>query len=123
MYVVTATQFATVFYADGLQAEIGESVTPYCDGDQGLFQEWDGTAHASTSRRWKGLEQIRGYTLFCTRDVYVGYDVVASATLGEFKKAGTDWWEDHPVDLRKRLSIVNAVAGEQPRVYGRVWGI
>lgn len=123
VYVETVTQHGTVFYADGLQAEATANVTTYCDGAQGLFNEWDGTAHASTSRRYMGLREIRGFDLHCTRDIYLGYDVVASATLGEFKRAGTDWWEDHPVYLTKRLSVLNAVAGEQPRVYGRVWGV
>lgn len=37
-------------YLDGLQVEEGASATVYCDGDQ-AGSEWDGTAHASTSRR------------------------------------------------------------------------
>lgn len=36
-------------YLDGLQIEEG-SLTAYCDGDQSMC-EWDGTDHASTSRR------------------------------------------------------------------------
>lgn len=37
-------------YVDGWQVEEGSSPTTYCDGAQASC-EWDGTAHASTSRR------------------------------------------------------------------------
>lgn len=124
-YLVTATQFATVFYVDSLQLELRKSqfATDYCDGSLGNGYEWDGTANASTSRRRLGLSVIRGYRLFTTRDIYISDDVTASSTTGEFKRAGTDFWEDFPINTKKNISIINAVAGEQPRVYGKVYGV
>lgn len=53
-----------LLYIDGLQVEEGETATTYCDGEQASC-EWDGTAHASTSRRLPEL----GYY-----DVELDYD-------------------------------------------------
>ena len=123
VYIVTVTQHGTLFYADGMQAEVGDEVSEYCDGAQGWNYKWDGTAHASVSRRFPGIAEIRGLTLHITRDAYVAYDRTASSTTGELIKAGTDWWEDYPVRVRTNISFINRYAGEQPHIYGRVWGI
>lgn len=125
VYFVTATQFATVFYVDSFQAELQGQNTPttYCDGAQGVFYEWDGTAHASFSRRRLGLSAVRGYTLHSTRDVYLAEDQTASSTTGRYVRAGTDFWEDFPLNVERNLSILNVVAGEAPRVYGVVRGV
>lgn len=125
VYIVTVTQHGTVFYADDLQVEIRQSNTAstYCDGAQGLNYFWDGTAHASMSRRRRGLSTIRGYTLHNTRNLYIAFDHTASSTLGEYKRAGTDFWGDHPLDVFDRISFINELAGEQPRLYGQIWGV
>ena len=129
LYLVTAEVSTTVFYVDGVQAEAQEQVTTYCDGAQGWLNFWDGTAHASTSRRWRAMSNIRGMRLHVTRDCYVNYDADASNTAtdaedkGEMIKAGTDlgtnssWWMD------KKISFINANAGEQPRIYGVIEGV
>ena len=126
---VTPSIHNTVFYVDGVQAEANFSVTAYCDGDQGYYHWWDGTAHASTSRRWRKLSSIRDYRLHCTKDVYVAYDQDADNTganaedRGEFIPAGTDFGENHPIYLDSHISFVNVNAGELPRIYGLVWGV
>lgn len=125
VYFITDTQHATVFFVDSFQGEIrGDSnVTDYCDGSLGLFYEWDSTAHASTSRRRIGPTAIRGYNLHVTRDAYIAYDVIASSTTGRFTRAGSDIWIDHPVNIRKFISFINANAGETPRIYGDLFGV
>jgi hypothetical protein len=126
---VTPSIHNTTFYVDGVQAEANFSVTAYCDGDQGYYHWWDGTAHASTSRRWRKLSSIRSYRLHCTRDVYVAYDQDAdhdgtnAEDRGEFIPAGTDFGEDHPIYLDSHISFVNVNAGELPRIYGICWGV
>lgn len=50
IWPATAPTAGQTCYADGLQLEEGSTSTAYCDGDQSSC-EWDGTAHASTSRR------------------------------------------------------------------------
>lgn len=128
LYIVTATKHGTVFYADGIQAEVNDCVTDYCDGDQGIYTWWDGTAHASTSRRWRKLSCIRSMRLHATRDCYVALDRAADSTAanaqdrGEYIRAGTDWGEDHPIYLDEKMSFVNRLTGEQPRIYGMIWG-
>ncbi len=44
-------QAGTEFYADAMQLEAKNHVTPYCDGDQGEGHAWDSNPHASTSAR------------------------------------------------------------------------
>jgi len=51
-------------FVDGLQVELGGSANIYCDGDQ-ASSEWDGVAHASTSRRLPELPY---------QDVEIEYD-------------------------------------------------
>lgn len=126
---VTATKHGTAFYVDGAQAETNFNVTDYCDGAQGYYNWWDGTAHASTSRRWRKMSSIRSMRLHTSRDVYVAYDQVADRTgtnaedRGEFIPAGTDWGEDHPIYLNRRISFINVNAGELPRITGLIWGV
>lgn len=126
---VTGSIHATTFYVDGAQAEANFSVTNYCDGAQGYLHWWDGTAHASTSRRWRKMSSIRSYRLHCSRDIYIAYDNdadingVNAEDRGEYIPAGTDFGEDHPIYLNSKMSFVNAVVGEQPRVYGVIWGV
>ena len=126
VYVVTATQHNNNFYADGMQVEFG-SLTTYCDGSQGLLYSWDGTSHASISRRRPALRVIRGYTLHTDRDIYIAYGtdrpVTASSTVGRTVLSGADWWTDHNVNIRKNISFVNKNAGETPTITGEVWGI
>ena len=129
-YIVTAATTNVVFYVDGVQAEIQESVTPYCDGAQGHLHWWDGTSQASTSRRWRGMSSIRGYRLHVTRDCYMCEDADAfnDTTLdaedrGEFLPAGTDCLLTHPIYLDSKISFINRLSGEQPRIYGQIWGV
>ena len=130
LYIVTGdTKHGTAFWADGLQAESLDSVTTYCDGTQGLEYEWFGTAHASESRRYPLLSTIRGGHFHATRDCYVAYDTDASNSAtneedrGEFIKAGTDWCFDHPVLINEKISFINYWPGEQPNIYGILWGV
>jgi len=129
MHFVTATKHATVFYVDGAQAEANFSTTDFCDGSQGYYCWWDGTAHASTSRRWRKMSSIRSYRLHTTRDIYFMEDQIANRLgvnaedRGEFIPAGTDFGEDHPIFLDHRISFVNVNAGELPRVYGVIRGV
>lgn len=127
IYLTTITQFGTVFYVDDLQVEIlnQSAASAYCDGARGLNYEWEGTAHASRSRRRKFLQAVRGYTLHNTRDIYIAEDRTASTTDGgsRFVRAGTDFWEDFPINVTTNISFVNANVGESPRVYGVVRGV
>ena len=125
VYFVTATQHDTNFYVDSFQFEISVNSTPtaFCDGSLGIYYEWFGTAHASMSRRRGGLVAIRGFNLHTTRDAYVSYDHTASSTTGVFRRAGTDWSLDHPVNIIRNINFVNVNVGELPRIYGEVWGV
>ncbi|MFH1290411.1 MAG: hypothetical protein ABIH92_03315 [Nanoarchaeota archaeon] len=127
IYIVTALQHGTTFYTDDLQVELLNQSTPtaYCDGATGLYNEWRTTAHASISRRKRGLVAIRGYTLHCTRDIWIAEGRTAHATDGgsRYVRAGTDFWEDWPLDVQDNISILNVQTGEQPRVYGVVRGV
>jgi hypothetical protein len=125
IYFVTSTSASDpVFYVDDFQLELSKSsvASTYCDGAQGINYEWDGTAHASTSRRRLGLVSIRGYKLYTTHDCYVSLDNTASSTTGELVKAGTSFWTDFPIEANY-ISILNAVSGETPRVYGSIYGV
>ena len=127
--VLSATLNGVNFYVDGWQAEALSQATTYCDGAQGYLHWWDGTANASTSRRWRKLSSIRSYRLHCTKDIYLGFnqDAAHAGTnaedRGEYIPANTDFGEDHPIHLDTKISFVNAVDTEQPRVYGVIWGI
>lgn len=125
VYFVTSAQHNTNFYVDSFQAELSKSgnASAYCDGSLGNFYEWDSTANASMSRRRGGLVAIRGYTLYNTRNMYIAYDQTASSSLGKYTRAGTDFWNDHPVHIKHRISFINELAGEAPRVYGELWGV
>lgn len=124
LYLVTVLQHNTNFYADSLQAELLQNsiATTYCDGAQGIQYRWNAGAHASTSRRLRGLIEIRGYRLHTTRDIYVSYDVTASSTTGEFVRAGSDFTASGLL-IGSNISFINAVAGELPRVHGSAWGL
>ena len=130
LYMVTVTNIATVFYVDGVQAEVSENVTTYCDGAQGYLHWWDGVAHASTSRRWRGMSSIRSMRLHATRDLYLAYDrdasndtTVDAEDRGEYIRAGTDFGENHPIYLDDKLSFINRLSGESPRLYGSIDGV
>jgi len=123
IYLVTATQHAIVFFIDSIQVEVQRTgnATVYTDGSLGIGYEWDGTANASVSRRRYGLMAIRGYRLHNTGDIYFAEDYTASITTGEYIRAGTDF-DVGGIHLVRRLSFVNVIAGESPRVYGAVYG-
>ena len=121
VYLATATQHSTVFYADGFQVENRDGITDYCDGTQNFYCSWDGTAHASVSRRVKSISSIRNLTLYTDKDIYIAYDGTAT-TSGRKVLAGTTWWVDHPIHLTKNISFINSVTGETPTVTGEIWG-
>lgn len=130
IYFVTATKHGTTFYMDNAQAEMQDNVTDYCDGSMGYAHFWDSTAHASVSRRWKHMSNIRSYRFHTTRDIYLAYDRVASNSSavnaedrGEYIPAGTDFGESFPIYLTQRMSFINKNPSELPHVYGVVWGI
>jgi len=125
VYFETVLQHNTTFYVDGFQAEIrrGGSPSTYCDGSIGLNYEWFGTAHASMSRRRKGVFAIRGFDLHFTRDTYIAFDHTASSSTGTFIRAGTDWSPEHPLHYIKNISFINVNTGEKPRIWGALHGV
>lgn len=126
VYVTTVAQHNTNFYVDGFQVEYQPFITSYCDGAQGLLYSWDGTAHASISRRRPPMRAVRGYTFHVSRDCYIAYGtdraLTSSSTVGRLVRAGTDWWVDHPVNIKKNISFINRYSGEQPQITGEIWG-
>jgi hypothetical protein len=83
---------------------------------------WDGTAHASASRRRKGIVAVRGFSFHTSRDVYIAFDNTATSTTGELVRAGSDISRSG-IDFTQNISILNVNAGETPRVFGSVSGI
>lgn len=126
IYIVTSSAASDeVFYADDfmIQLQHDSTVRTYCDGDQGLNYEWDGTANASVSRRRGGLVAVRGYNLSVTRNTLIAFDHTASSTVGRRVIAGTDFWNDQAIHVRSNISMINEIAGELPRVYGEILGV
>lgn len=123
IYIVTVSQHNTTFFADDMQLELSNNSTSttYVDGTQGVDYEWDGTAHASISRRRYGLVAIRGFDLHTDLDCYVAFNHTASSTTGVFFRAGTTWSPAWPVHFHN-ISIINVNASETPRVRGVIWG-
>lgn len=121
LFVTTVLQHNENFYVDGVQAELYSFATPYCDGSVSRFCKWDGTAHASTSRRYPNPTSIRGYRLYSTRDVYIDWDCTAT-TDSELVIAGTDFYSNHPEQIQ-RISFLNRRSGEQPNVFGELVGV
>lgn len=125
VYFVTVSQHNTNFYVDDFQFEIrqGGDATDYFDGASNQNTEWIGTAHASESRRRKGLFLIRGFSLHFSRDTYIAFDTTASSTTGAFIRAGSDWTPEHPLHIATNLSFINVNTGELPRVTGMLHGV
>lgn len=127
VYFETAAQHNTTFYVDSFQAEVSRQSHPtaYCDGSLGLNYEWlaSGTAHASVSRRRKGVFIIRGFSLHFTRDTYIAFDHTATSSTGIYMRAGSDWTNPFPVHIQRNISFLNVNTGELPRVWGTVWGL
>lgn len=125
IYFSTVTQHNTSFYVDAFQPEVNKAsnVTAYADGAQGLNYEWLGTAHASQSIRRPGIYVVRGMSIHVTSDTYIAFDHTASSSMGFFLRAGSDWWNDHPLDIRSNISFINVNVGETPRVHGVVHGV
>jgi len=129
LYMVTATTHSTTFYVDAVQAEIQDSVTSYCDGSRGWMNWWGGVAHQSVSRRWRSMSSIRSMRLHASRDLYIAYDREASNSSainaedrGELIRAGSDFGENHPIFLTSKISFINRLSGERPRLTGNVEG-
>ena len=129
-YLVTAAATAVPFYVDGVQAEIQEQVTAYCDGARGYLHWWAGTAHASVSRRWREMSSIRSMRLQTSRSCYVAYDRTASndSTLnaedrGELFEAGCEFGENSPIYLDSHISFINKLSGEKPHIWGSIDGV
>ena len=125
--LVSTTNAATHDVAvDDVQIEIhrGDSgLTNYCDGDQGNHYEWFGTPHNSVSRRRIGLVSIRGFQLHASYGCYIALDQIASPDLGTYIPANGDWnMVEHPIDVRRKISFINTIDGEQPRITGAIWG-
>ena len=124
IYIVTSDAASNaVFYADDLMVSLqrDSAAKPYCDGAQGLYYEWIGTANASRSVRRRGLVAIRGYNLYVSHGTYLAYDQTASSTLGRLVRAGTDISQDR---LHfNSISMINSVSGETPRIYGEILGV
>jgi hypothetical protein len=125
IYLVTSSSASDpIFYVDDLQVELQMNTTPtaYCDGTQGVYYEWDGTAHASVSRRRFGLVSVRSYDLYVTHDSYVALDHTASSTLGMYVPAGTHFSPPGGI-VASNLSFINVVSGETPTIRGGIWGV
>lgn len=124
VYIVTSSAASdAVFYADDLMVSLqrGNTARTYCDGAQGLYYEWVGTAHASRSVRRRGLVAIRAYNLHFSHASYIAFDHTASSTLGRLVTAGADIWQDK---LHfNRISFINEISGETPRITGEVFGV
>ncbi len=63
--VLNSSGSAQVYYADGAQLEVANSMTPYCDGSLtgNGTHTWSGTAHASTSTCTYGQDgEVNGAT-------------------------------------------------------------
>lgn len=127
VYFETAVQHNTTFYVDSFQVEVSRNshATAYTDGSLGLNYEWmnSGTAHASVSRRRKGVFVIRGFSLHFTRDTYIAFDHTATSSTGIFMRAGSDWTNPFPLQIQSNISFLNVNTGELPRVWGTVWGV
>jgi len=122
LYVETVANHNINYYVDACQAELLPQVTTYCDGDQSRWCRWDGTADASTSRRFPALGTIRGYTLTVRQaDCYIDFDRTADSN-SRLLTRGCDYYSNHPLN-HTRISILNVYAGQSPRVYGEMNGI
>jgi hypothetical protein len=126
-YLITATKHGVDFWADGLQVETLNSPTDYCDGDQSTLSgnvncSWDGTSHASASRRLKAMGSIRNLTLHTDKSIYLCYDGIATATNGRLLEADSTMWLDYPCYILKNISFINAETGQFPHVTGEIWG-
>ena len=124
IYIVTSTSASDeVFFADDFMLSLQRDQVDraYCDGDVGLNYEWVGTAHASRSVKRHGLVAIRAFNLHTTLDARVAFNHTASASLGVYMPAGSDWWQDkvHFNDI----SFINDISGQQPRIGGSVLGV
>jgi hypothetical protein len=71
IWPLTSPTAGQTCFLDAIQVEEGGTSTSYCDGDQ-ASSEWDGTAHASVSRR---LPELRYH------DLQVAYDDSTIANL------------------------------------------
>ena len=124
--VASGASGSTFVDFDDVQIEIHQNasnLTAYCDGDQGNYHEWFGTPHDSISRRRIGLVSIRGFQLHASYGCYVALDQTASLTFGTYMRPNSDWdMAAFPVYIRKNLSFINEIAGEQPRITGAIWG-
>ena len=73
------------------------------------------------------MEAIRAFSLKFDHDTYVAFDQTATSTTGTsypsiLVKAGTQWDYELPLNVRSRISFLNVNSGEQPVVFGSVWG-
>lgn len=78
IWAVGTTVGTETCWVDGLLVEEGGSVSTYVDGDEAM-SEWDGTAHASSSRRLPELSYA---------DVKLAYDDLTLANLVQISRTG-----------------------------------
>lgn len=140
LYLVTNTQQNITWWMEDAQIEPawsivdgfksprdnplpGASVTDFIDPSSDRFAQWLGTANASISVREPGLSEIHSvhYVVVGTGDVYVDFDRDASTTLSPFSGEGEA--VNGPKVVKTRVSFINAVSGETPRVRGWVTGV
>lgn len=78
IWPLTSPTAGDLCYVDGFQVEEGSTTTIYCDGDQ-ASSEWDGAAHASSSRRLPELPYS---------DVTLNYDDTTVANYERIARVG-----------------------------------
>ena len=133
IWVGTVSQHGTSLFVDDVQVEIrdGSSATDFVNATGGeRWSTFQSTAEASMSQRLDPMTIIKGFDLTFDKDTLIAFDqttdlrtvTAADREKGIFVAAGTKWNPDWPIDIRERISFVNANSGETPRIYGVVWG-
>lgn len=133
IWVGTVSQHGTNLFVDDVQVELREQSSPtdYVNVTAGeRWSTWQGAANGSYSQRLSPMTVIKGFDLTFSHDTLIAFDqttdlrtvTAADREKGIFVAAGTKWNPDWPIDIRERISFVNANAGETPRIYGVVWG-
>tara|TARA_Y100000034_G_scaffold93536_1_gene113218 strand:- start:256 stop:852 length:597 start_codon:yes stop_codon:yes gene_type:complete len=124
-------QHAINIYVDDLQVEVNHTnnLTDFINVTLGEINcGWQGTANASISQRVTGMRAIRAFSLTFDNDTYIAFDHTADRTntgvayTSILVKAGTIWDFELPLNVRSRISFINVNAGEQPVIFGSVWG-
>ena len=140
LYMVTDVQQVLTYFVEDIQCEVswgqitGTSpvgqdslgyVSDFIDPRSDRWSRWDGTADASRSIREPNITEIWYISAIAeTSDLYWDKDRDASSVAGltnNLLRAGDTL--NLPLIAKSRLSFVNAVAGQRPRIRGFVMGV